>query len=83
MVVGTVIPANDDIADGCLLTFKDAHLYINGVIFYADLYRLHIEEEVTIIHVKGTDIISVRIKIQSLIKVLQVVYIAFFYAEHP
>src|SRR5690606_23062564 len=80
MVTGPLIAFYGYTVDGHLRPFKYPELDIYGVIMYIDLNRFYRKEKVTIILIKGTDIIpSLGIIIQSLVHFLFIVDLPFVY----
>ena len=53
---GLVVPLDLDVLDRCLRTFHDPDLMVNGIVVNGSLDRIDLEEEITVVHVQGTDV---------------------------
>src|SRR5690606_11976817 len=78
MVTRPFVAFYGNTVDRHLRTLKDPQLYIYGIALYIDLYRIDVKEKITIILVKGADVISsLGIIVKPFVHLLLVVDIAF------
>ncbi len=80
MFAGPVVPRYDHLIHNGDLALIDAHLKIDGVIFYAHLHRCQLEEEVTVIQVHTVH--RVLVNKEPVVEHLLVEYIPLFNPKH-
>src|SRR5690554_5661099 len=80
MVTRPLIAFYGNTIDRYLGSFKNPKLHINGIALHIDLYRIYVKEKITIILIKGADIISpLGIIVQPFVHLFLVVDLAFHY----